>query len=458
MLETLGAGGEARVVKALDRQHDRFVALKIRPVRDDQAREELLERGADPARDPAASGASAGARGLLRRRRLRRGDGLGRRHRPGHAAARSRAGPGWRRRACSPISSQAAEALTHLHSQVPPVIHGDVKPANLILTKGGRIKLVDFGMSSAPNALRRRVGTPGLPRAGAGRRWRAVARERHLRARGHGVRAADRFRAGRACCRPWEGIDPAQAEQLEAAIRLGMATDPARRPATPGRAGRAPAGRLGRGAADRRGHVLPVGHRGLDRDVGRRAGGDGRGAGAPRRADRRLRRARAAAGSSSRWARATPPSRCSTPRRARSTPRSPPRARCRPSRGRRASTSRVRFGIHTGEAERRGDRLLRARRSTSPPALRGQADGGQIFLSSVTAELVAGHLPDGLRAGRPRPASLARASARRSGSTRSRPRASAPRFRRPIARTAACSPSSPRTATTSSAARRSSPS
>ena len=34
-LETLGAGGEARVVKALDRQHDRFVALKIRPVRDD---------------------------------------------------------------------------------------------------------------------------------------------------------------------------------------------------------------------------------------------------------------------------------------------------------------------------------------------------------------------------------------------------------------------------------------
>ena len=27
MLETLGAGGEARVVKALDRQHGRFVAL-----------------------------------------------------------------------------------------------------------------------------------------------------------------------------------------------------------------------------------------------------------------------------------------------------------------------------------------------------------------------------------------------------------------------------------------------
>jgi len=42
LLETLGAGGEARVIKALDRQHGRFVALKIRPARDGEARELLL--------------------------------------------------------------------------------------------------------------------------------------------------------------------------------------------------------------------------------------------------------------------------------------------------------------------------------------------------------------------------------------------------------------------------------
>ena len=42
VLGTLGAGGEGHVVKALDRQHDRFVALKIREVRDERLRDELL--------------------------------------------------------------------------------------------------------------------------------------------------------------------------------------------------------------------------------------------------------------------------------------------------------------------------------------------------------------------------------------------------------------------------------
>ncbi len=129
--------------------------------------------------------------------------------------------------------AQAAEALTHLHSQSPPVIHGDVKPGNLILTKGGRIKLVDFGLSSAPDAPRRRTGTPGY-------------RAPELAAGGSPSRASDVYAlaatafalltgsAPAGVLPAWEGIDPAQAEQLEAAIRLGMATEPARRPKTPG--------------------------------------------------------------------------------------------------------------------------------------------------------------------------------------------------------------------------------
>ena len=42
LLETLGSGGEARAVKALDHQHARLVALKMRPVFMNRGRDDLL--------------------------------------------------------------------------------------------------------------------------------------------------------------------------------------------------------------------------------------------------------------------------------------------------------------------------------------------------------------------------------------------------------------------------------
>ena len=111
ILETLGAGGEARVVKALDLQHGRVVALKIRPVPDGETREHALNEARILLAIPPHPGASPGARGLLRGRGLRGRDGLGGRDRPGEAAARIAAGPAWRRPACWPICQMPPRRL-----------------------------------------------------------------------------------------------------------------------------------------------------------------------------------------------------------------------------------------------------------------------------------------------------------------------------------------------------------
>lgn len=46
-------------------------------------------------------------------------------------------------------AEQLGSALEHLHSQNPPIIHSDIKPANVMLTKKGDVCLIDFNISLA---------------------------------------------------------------------------------------------------------------------------------------------------------------------------------------------------------------------------------------------------------------------------------------------------------------------
>ena len=232
LLEVLGQGGEGRVVKALDHQHDRFVALKIRQVKASEDREAMLSEArvllAIPphphvplVRDDFFDGDQ-----YVIAMDWVEGTDLGRLL---HARGRPGLGPS----VVLPWLADAAAALTHLHGQHPPVVHGDVKPANLVLTDSGRVVLVDFGLSSSPSSARRRTGTRGY-----------AAPE--LIAIGEPGRASDVYSLAATAftlltgapptgVRPtWEGIDPEQAAELEEGIRLGLSTDPAKRPGSAG--------------------------------------------------------------------------------------------------------------------------------------------------------------------------------------------------------------------------------
>jgi WD40 repeat protein/class 3 adenylate cyclase len=231
-LEVVGSGGEARVLRALDHQHDRLVALKVRSAPTGSAREELLRE----ARVLLSLEPHAGLP-LVR-------DDFFHEHEyvivmdwiEGTDLAGLLAEQGTPGLAPSTVLralAETAEALTFLHGHDPPVVHGDVKPANLVLTERGRIVVVDFGIASTGDRVTR-AGTPGFvaPEVAAGEPPSRASDVFSLAMTAFTLLTGSPPRGG---APEWpETLDPERRRVFAEAISLGTATDPARRPPTVG--------------------------------------------------------------------------------------------------------------------------------------------------------------------------------------------------------------------------------
>lgn len=55
-------------------------------------------------------------------------------------------------------AKELSRVLIYLHSQSPPIIFRDIKPANIILQKSGHLKLIDFGIATVSDEKDSRAG------------------------------------------------------------------------------------------------------------------------------------------------------------------------------------------------------------------------------------------------------------------------------------------------------------
>lgn len=208
LLESLGAGSEGEVWRARDLLHDRYVALKIRA--DADAHEARLLFGIRPHDNLPVV-----------RDGFRLGDGR-------YVLVMDWVdGDGLPVEDVLDVVADVAAALEHLHTCDPPIVHGDVKPANLVRSSTGTTVLVDFGISLGAGSSS--AGTKGYtaPELLAGGTRTPAADVYGLAATTVALLCGSPPDGSRPA---WPGMSQMQADELEGVVRIGLAADPGRRP------------------------------------------------------------------------------------------------------------------------------------------------------------------------------------------------------------------------------------
>jgi serine/threonine protein kinase len=228
VLRTVSEGRRASVLQALDQVHDRLVALKVYPVTDED-RDELLAEARllmsiDPHPGlPQVRGdffTDEGDRYVVVMNWV---DGTDLQQ-----VLEEQGDPGLPLEDVIDDLVQVAAALDHLHGHEPSIVHGDVKPANVVRAPNGRVVLVDFDIAGA-HAGKGRLGTIGYvsPEVAAGEKPNPAADVFGLAATAvtllNGEPPTD-------AAPTYPGVHPDQQGELARVLRAALSIDPARRP------------------------------------------------------------------------------------------------------------------------------------------------------------------------------------------------------------------------------------
>lgn len=143
VLASVGTGGEAEVWKARNRTTGAFVALKVGRRRSTGEGEAGLIAGISwhPSL-PVVLDRFEAREGTVTVLEWIEGPNL-------DEVLRRDGDPGLDPHRVAEWLDQIADGLHHLHDHHPPVVHGDVKPANLLLDPDGHIRIIDFGAAAS---------------------------------------------------------------------------------------------------------------------------------------------------------------------------------------------------------------------------------------------------------------------------------------------------------------------